>query len=64
MSYANLIANKHQNRQQLKKILEDGIPSDQVTNGEKSDEITDEFNDKDENYSALSHKKGKPKISN
>lgn len=62
MSYANLIANKHQNRQQLKKILEDGISNDQATNGEKTDEVVDEFNEKDENYSAQLHKKGKHQI--
>jgi hypothetical protein len=59
MYYANLIANKHQNRQQLKKILEDGISNDQATNCEKIDEVVDEFNEKDENYSGQSHKKGK-----
>ena len=58
MSYANLIANKHQSRQVLKKILEDGAPNDQITNGEKIDEVVDEFNDKDENYSSQTHKKG------
>jgi hypothetical protein len=58
MSYANLIANKHQSRQVLKKILEDGVPNDQITSGEKIDEVADEFNDKDENYSAQTHKKG------
>ena len=59
MSYANLIANKHQSsnkQQQLKKISEDGILTDQNSNCEKTEEIGDDFNEKDENFP--SHKKG------
>ena len=57
MSYANLIANKHQTKH-LKKILEDGILADQVTNNEKIEENVDDLNEKEENFSSQIHKKG------
>ena len=57
MSYANLIANKHQTKQ-LKKILEDGILADQVSNIEKIEENADDLNEKEENFSSQIHKKG------
>ena len=61
MSYANLIANKHNGKQQLKKIFEDGILNDQASNGDKMDDATDDFNEKDENF-IQSHKKGNAEI--
>lgn len=55
MSYANLIANKHQSKQ-LKKISEDGILMDPSLNCDKIEENDDDFNEKEDNYTT--HKKG------